>query len=136
MAQVLLPQLRKSMSLAFFQAYLQLLLVEPYLWGRDFGGLYERVRQCPVSRQTLESKAIHKLCEAMDLACIWYWKHALCLQRSAALTVLLRHHGVPANLVIGAQQIPFRSHAWVELDGRVLNDKQYVSEVFAVLDKC
>lgn len=124
------------MSRAFFQAYLQLFLIEPYLLRRDFRGLYERVRKCPVIRKTPEPRAAQKLCEAMDLACIWYWKHALCLQRSAALTVLLRHHGEPANLVIGAQQMPFRSHAWVELSGQVLNDKSYVSEVFAVLDKC
>ena len=124
------------MARAFVQAYLQLLLLEPYLWRGDFVGLYERVRECPVTGQTLETKAIHKVCEAMDLACIWYWKQALCLQRSAALTCLLRRHGVTANLVIGVQQMPFRSHAWVEVEGRVFNDKSYVSEMFAVLDKC
>ena len=124
------------MTRLFFQAYLQLLFVEPYLWRRNFGGLYERVRECPVTGKALETKAIQKLCEAMDLACIWYWKQALCLQRSAALTRLLRRHGVTANLVIGVQQMPFRSHAWVEVEGRVFNDKPYVSEMFAVLDKC
>lgn len=123
------------MSLAF-QAYLQLLLLERYLLKRDFAGLYQRVRSCPVARKALEPKAVHKLCEAMDLACIWYWKQALCLQRSAALTRLLRRHGVTANLVIGVQQIPFRSHAWVEVEERVVNDKPYVTEMFAVLDKC
>src|SRR6185312_11595493 len=93
------PQLPEVivMSRAFFHAYLQLLLVESYLRRRDFGGLYERVRRCPSSAP--DSNSVHKLCEAMDLACIWYWKHALCLQRSAALTCLLRRHGVAATLV-------------------------------------
>lgn len=60
----------------------------------------------------------------------------LCLQRSAATALLLKEHGIPAQLVIGAQQIPFRAHAWVELHGRVINDKPYMPEVYAVLDRC
>jgi len=120
----------------FLQAYVQLLLVEPYLRRRDFKGLYERVRRCDMRSAAEEPNSLSKLCGAMDLACIWYWRQALCLQRSAALTCLLRRHGVAADLVIGVQQMPFRSHAWVEVDGRVVNDKSYVSEVFAVLDKC
>jgi hypothetical protein len=60
----------------------------------------------------------------------------LCLQRSAATTCLLRSHGVRALLVIGAQRIPFRAHAWVEVDGQVVNDKPYMHEIYAVLDRC
>lgn len=120
----------------FLQAYLQLLLVEPYLRKPDFHGLYERVRKCPIRSAAEEANAFSRLCEAMDLACIWYWRRALCLQRSAALTCLLRRHGIEGELVIGAQQMPFRSHAWVEVEGRVVNDKPYVGEVFAVLDRC
>lgn len=124
----------------FVQAYLQLLLVEVYLWRRDFQGLHARVRQYPPrlypDPKTVEADAVRKLCEAMDLACIWYWKRALCLQRSAALACLLKGHGVRAQMIIGAQRMPFRAHAWVEVDGRVVNDKAYVGEVFAVLERC
>jgi len=70
------------------------------------------------------------------MACIWYWKEALCLQRSAATACLLKKYGVPAQLVFGAQQMPFKAHAWVEVDGRVVNDKPYTSEMYAVLDRC
>jgi hypothetical protein len=38
--------------------------------------------------------------------------------------------------VIGSQQMPFKAHAWVEVDGRVVNDKQYVHELYARLDQC
>ena len=72
----------------------------------------------------------------MDMACIWYWKQALCLQRSAATACLLKSYGVPAQMVIGAQLMPFRAHAWVEVDGRVVNDKPYAAEVYTVLDRC
>jgi hypothetical protein len=39
-------------------------------------------------------------------------------------------------MVIGAQQLPFKAHAWVEVDGRVVNDKPYVPEMYTVLDRC
>ena len=70
------------------------------------------------------------------MACIWYWKEVLCLQRSAATACLLKRHGVPAQMMIGAQQMPFKAHAWVEVDGRVVNDKPYMREMYAVLDRC
>jgi hypothetical protein len=43
---------------------------------------------------------------------------------------------VSAHLVIGAQQMPFKAHAWVEVDGIVVNDKQYIGELYAILDRC
>lgn len=77
-----------------------------------------------------------ELCHAMDLACVFYFKRVHCLQRSAATAVLLRRHGWEAEMVIGAQLLPFQSHAWVEVDGEVVNDKPYVTEMFAVLERC
>jgi hypothetical protein len=70
------------------------------------------------------------------MACIWYFKEALCLQRSAVTACLLRKYGVAGHLVIGAQQMPLKAHAWVEVDGRVVNDKQYVPEMYGILTRC
>jgi len=53
-----------------------------------------------------------------------------------ALACLLKRYGVPAQMIIGAQQVPFKAHAWVEVDGRVVNDKAYMRELYAVLDRC
>ncbi len=39
-------------------------------------------------------------------------------------------------MVIGAQLLPFHSHAWVEVDGQVVNDKPYIAEIFQVLERC
>jgi hypothetical protein len=72
---------------------------------------------------------------AVDEACVWYLKPAACLQRSVVATWMLRRHGLAAELVIGCRPIPFESHAWVELDGRVLNDLQQYRNVFTVLDR-
>ncbi|PYY13093.1 MAG: lasso peptide biosynthesis B2 protein, partial [Acidobacteria bacterium] len=90
----------------------------------------------PVGKPTGIPEAIERICAAIDMACIWYWKEALCLQRSAATACLLKNYGVPAQLVIGAQLMPFKAHAWVEVNGRVVNDKPYTPEVYAVLDRC
>ena len=55
---------------------------------------------------------------------------------SRPAAVLLRRHGWNAEMVIGAQLLPFQSHAWVEIDGRVVNDKPYIAEIFQVLERC
>ena len=119
----------------FLQAYWNLLRFDFYLRRGNFNALHSRVRGYP-TRTRRRPPALQQLCRAMDMACIWYWKEALCLQRSAAMTCLLRRHGVPAQLVIGAQQIPFKAHAWVQVDGAVVNDKPYIPELYAALDRC
>lgn len=118
------------------RAYLQLIYFEFHLAHGDFGALHEKVRSSSKGKGTPCPGDVEKLCAAMELACIWYWKEALCLQRSAATTCLLKRYGIPAEMVIGAQQMPFKAHAWVEVDGRVVNDKSYVAEKYAVLDRC
>ena len=66
----------------------------------------------------------------------WYPKQAMCLQRSAVTTCLLRSAGVQAEMIIGCQRLPFLAHAWVEVDGEVINDKAQVQLTHAVLDRC
>lgn len=124
------------MSFLILKAYGRLIYFDLYLARGHFSALYEKVRNHPVRKDPRSSRAIEEICEAVDMACIWYWKEALCLQRSAATACLLRDCGVPAQLVIGAQQMPFKAHAWVEVDGRVVNDKPYMQEMYAVLDRC
>jgi hypothetical protein len=124
------------MSFLFLKAYLKLILFDLYLARGNFAALYDKVRNYPVAKQTPTPDAVERICSAIDMACIWYWKEALCLQRSAATACLLKKYGVPAQLVIGAQQMPFKAHAWVEVGGHVVNDKPYTPEMYAVLDRC
>ena len=118
------------------RTYGKLILFDLYLARGNFEALYSKVRQYPVRKKNPAPNAIERICYAVDLATIWYWKQAQCLQRSAATTCLLRQYGVPAELVIGAQQLPFKAHAWVEVSGEVVNDKPYMREMYAVLDRC
>jgi len=124
------------MSFLVLQAYLKLIHFDLYLARGNFAALYQMVRKYPLGKQAPASAAVERICSAMDMACIWYWKEALCLQRSEATACLLKKYGVPAQMVIGAQQMPFKAHAWVEVDGRVVNDKPYTPEMYAVLDRC
>ena len=124
------------MRFLVLKAYLKLIQFDLYLARGNFAALYEKVRKYPLGKQTPSSEAVEQICSAVDMACIWYWKEALCLQRSSATACLLKNYGVPAQMVIGAQQMPFKAHAWVEVDGRVVNDKPYTPEMYAVLDRC
>jgi Transglutaminase-like superfamily len=123
-------------SFLVMKAYLKLIHFDLYLARGNFAALYDKVRNYRVGPHAPVPGAIEEICSAIDMACIWYWKEALCLQRSAATTCLLKKHGVPAQMVIGAQQMPFKAHAWVEVDSRVVNDKPYTPEMYAVLDRC
>jgi hypothetical protein len=124
------------MNFLILKAYIKLIVFDVFLARGNFEALYKRVRLYPTKKRKPSVNAVERICAAVDMACIWYWKEALCLQRSAATACLLKQHGVPAQMVIGAQQIPFKAHAWVEVDGRVVNDKPYMMEIYAVVDRC
>ena len=124
------------MSFLTLQAYSKLIYFDFYLARGNFAVLYEKVRNYPIGRSVEVPDAIQRICAAVDMACIWYWKEVLCLQRSAATACLLKRYGVPAQMMIGAQQMPFKAHAWVEVNARVVNDRPYMREMYAVLDHC
>jgi hypothetical protein len=106
------------------------------LLTRSFGTLYHQVRTYPLSKPISFGSDAQQIVTAFQIVSIWYPKRVRCLQRSAALTCLLRNRGVPANMVIGTQKLPFKAHAWVEVNGQVLNDREYTPEIYAVLDRC
>jgi hypothetical protein len=123
------------MARLFLKAYILLLYFDLQLLRGGFAGLCQKVHVCPVRLSSRATNAVARVSRAMDLACIWYFKDVLCLQRSAATACLLKRQGVTAELVIGSQQLPFRAHAWVDASGSVVNDKPYVGEMYTVLER-
>ncbi len=103
---------------------------------QSFATLYQKVRAYPLHEAHTLPPDTQRIITAFQVACIWYPKHVRCLERSAALTCLLRNHGILARMVIGTQRLPFKAHAWVEVNGQVLDDKEYTPEIYAVLDRC
>lgn len=123
------------MTFLTIRSLLELFRCERNLWNRDFTALYGKVRSCPV-RAARTPNATARVCRAIDLACIWYFKEVQCLQRSVVTACLLRNYGIPAHLVIGVRHTPFKAHAWVEVEAEVINDKPYVTQLYVVVDRC
>lgn len=117
-------------------AFIELLRVDIRLARRGFPVVYEHVRNSPVRRGRVSARTDAQICHAVDLACVFYFKQVRCLQHSAAATSLLRRAGFFAEMVIGVQPSPFRAHAWVEVGGRVVNDKPYTSALYTVMERC
>jgi len=90
------------------------------------------MRQGVVHRQ-VQPEVESLICDAVSLASCFYWRPVFCLQRSFATTVLLRMHGIEGHLVIGFRPAPFFSHAWVEVEGRVVNDSPAYKERLQIL---
>ncbi len=75
---------------------------------------------------------IHKMVTGWTVA----RRQVLCLQCAFVTAYLLRRKGVPAHMVLGAQKLPFKAHAWVEVDGRAINERSNVQATYAVWDRC
>jgi Transglutaminase-like superfamily len=123
------------MVLLVLKAYVGLIYFDFLVMSESFARLYRKVHSQPLFNRRFQ-RDVSSICLAVDIACICYPKRVLCLQRSAATACLLRSYGISAQMVIGACPMPFRSHAWVEVAGQIVNDKPYTTEMYAVLDRC
>jgi len=124
------------MRFLLFKALCGLLIFDLVLFVRNFATLHRIVRNWEVADKSVPSEGISRVCEAVNRACIWYPKRALCLQRSAVTTCLLRSTGVSAHMVIGAQKLPFKAHAWVEVSGQAVNERTDVQSIYGVWERC
>lgn len=84
-----------------------------------------------------DPRDIPRVCHAVELACVLYFKHVLCFQKAIVKTYLLRKQGQPALVVVGAQKAPFyREHSWVEINDKVIDERKDVRRLFQVWEKC
>jgi Transglutaminase-like superfamily len=120
----------------FWQAFLELIRHDLFLRRHDFSALHSKVHLLPVATRIPQSGDSARICQAVAYACIWYARPVLCLQRSAVAVTLLRKYGIPAEMIIGAQRLPLKAHAWVEVEGRVVNDKPEVQTDYLVMERC
>ena len=108
-------------SLLVFRALWELARYEVMFAVRGFGPMQRRLKHQLPARRAVSPGVEQAICNAVLLATCFYWKPVLCLQRSVCAVRLLRQYGVAAKLVIGYRPAPFFSHAWVEVNGRVVN---------------
>ncbi|MFW1838149.1 lasso peptide biosynthesis B2 protein [Acinetobacter gyllenbergii] len=85
----------------------------------DFSGNYEDIIYSVVS-------SLNKLF-VLDMS------NNKCLAYSFILFKILKSYGINAVLKIGVRTKPFFSHAWVEVDKKVLSDVQMVNENLAII---
>jgi len=116
-------------------AFIFLVYIDLLMRLARFRRVYDTVRDTTTRHRHPDPKAVGRTCRAIDKAARSYIKRAWCLQRSAACVCLLRRQGASAELVLGVRTFPFAAHAWVELDGRVLNDSLEHVGRFLVLDR-
>jgi hypothetical protein len=122
--------------LLFCRTYLELIRQELSLLRRNFASIHKSVRDCRVSTSKPSGATQANILRALDVAAVFYFKEVKCLQRSAVAVRMLRRHGFTAEMAIGVQHMPFHAHAWVEINGSVVNDKPYISEMYAVIERC
>jgi len=120
----------------FWRALIGLLAFDLLGFGRNFARMHRFVSDWRVSTTEVSGKTVDDVCCALNYACTWYPKRVLCLQRSAVTTCLLRSCGVRASMVMGAQILPFKAHAWTEVDGHVINERRPIGKIYKVLERC
>ena len=120
----------------FIRALLALFAYDVLSTFCRFETIYSMVKDWRIANSPSGPDTINRVCTALNYACIWYPKQALCLQRSFVTTYLLRKRGVSARMVLGAQKLPFKAHAWVEVDGQAINERSNVQATYAVWDRC
>ena len=122
--------------LLLLQAFLGLIVYDCVLLIGRFRLVHRIVASWRVSPNQKEAECTDDITHAMNLSCVWYPREVLCLQRSAVTVCLLRSYGIKAEMVTGAQQIPFAAHAWVEVAGRAVNERLNVHQRFTVWERC
>ncbi len=105
-------------------------------FGRHFARLHRVVHDWPVAGNEASYQTIERVCQAVNYALMWYPKRVHCLQRAAVTTCLLRSAGVPAKMVLGAQKVPFKAHAWVEVEDKAVNERMDVLGKYGVWERC
>ena len=108
-------------SWLIFRALWELARYEAIVALRGFGYIHRRLKRQHSAEKAASPELQVAICNAVLLATCLYYKPVLCLQRSVCAVRLLRKYGIGAKLVIGYRPAPFFSHAWVEVDGRVVN---------------
>ncbi len=124
---------RSTYAALVFRALWELIRYDLVRRVSGFQRIHNQMARYPVRNRVVDSGIESAICDAVTLATCLYYKRVLCLQRSTVAARILRRNGVDARLVIGVRPSPFFSHAWVEVDGRTVNDSPVYRERLQVL---
>ena len=117
-----------------FSAFVGLLAFDLLLRFGGFQRLIKKVERWPTASPPKADRDVCRRVRGMvDRAQMYYPKKAMCLQHSAVVTCLLRRRGVPAEMVLAAQDFPPKAHAWAEVAGEVISDSPGVKAKYREL---
>jgi Transglutaminase-like superfamily/Coenzyme PQQ synthesis protein D (PqqD) len=122
----------KTSTFSVLKAFFGLLWFDRVLSRQTLKHLCQRVNNWPVKivNGSIDPQCIGRICASVERACVWHRKPAVCLQRSAVTTCLLRNEGVEARMIIASKVMPLEPHAWVEVDSCPVNDFPKVSSLY------
>lgn len=115
-------------------AYSEFLVLDVVGFG-GFSRVHTVVKRTATAKRAPSPQAVDNVVRAVRDAATLYFKSVRCLQRSAAVTRMLRRRGVAAEMVIGYEAIPLHAHAWVVVDGEVVSDATDGLEHYHVIDR-
>jgi len=120
------------------KAYITLIKVDSILKFFGFDHLINfiknkyRRRKIYLTNLTKEED-IKDITFSLNKACFYYLHRVKCLEWAAAFVLLSLEKGINSKLVIGVQNNPFNAHAWVEIDGKVIEDLAALPKQMAVI---
>lgn len=117
------------------RALLSLVKVNFYI---KFLGFYKAIllikRACKKREYIIPSEAeLNQLASAVNKACLLYPSRTKCLEWAMSYVLLSLKKGWKCNLEIGVQNYPFKAHAWVECNGKVVMDSQELREGLSII---
>lgn len=130
-----------SRPVMVLRALLWFVRLDYIFWRSDFHTAYSVVtdaaRRYDQSEPAAEQEpAVKRTLAAVETATRYYYrKREDCLPRSMTLYILLRSQRIFADLVIAVRKYPFAAHAWVEHDGRALDEAESTIADFQVLSR-
>jgi Transglutaminase-like superfamily len=111
---------RARYAFLVLKALLEMVRYDAIVSSVGVGRILRQLRREHLPLKPLSVQLQKTICDAVLLATCFYWKPVLCLQRSVCTARLLRRYGVAVRVAIGFRPAPFFSHAWVEVDGKVV----------------
>jgi hypothetical protein len=129
---------RSHAGVTIWKAYLGLIGTHVMLRVAGYRTIRRHLATCTPSRRLAQRSQpidVASIIDIVDWALVYYPTPVKCLQRSILITWLLKRRDVPAQLVIGCQHTPFYAHAWVELNGDVINDPPSIREQYIVMER-
>jgi hypothetical protein len=123
------------MTLLVLRAFKELMFYEILTkWG-GFKHVRSYVQRSSRKKLDVPPDTVKRVVDAVDIASVFYYRRVMCLHRSFAAVRMLRKSGVDAELIIASRPLPFLSHAWVEVDNQIVNDKPGYKRKLQVLER-